>query len=209
MFRNLSSILYLPISSHLSGCRYISLSKRIVLTIYRLPPSRQFGKARTTLRVELPLPFRFPTMPPPWALTSLTRLRPGIKARTLWRQTYASTTHGLPRKYSRAFSETNSESNSRVFADPERPDLFYHLLEPPSAVSATNHVFGLSFLNALKSKDDVRSPRIIGYLPASEGGRVIEAGLNDFRENRRSTTDLGGRTLLMVSPGSWVQGNSA
>jgi len=79
--------------------------------------------------------------------------------------------------------EANSESNSRVFADPERPDLFYHLFEAPSAISATNHVFGLSFLETLKSTEDARCARIIGYLPASEGERAIEAGLNDFREN--------------------------
>ncbi|KAF9647116.1 hypothetical protein BDM02DRAFT_3098675 [Thelephora ganbajun] len=85
-------------------------------------------------------------------------------------------------EHSTASSEANSKPNPRVLADPERPDLFYHLLEPPSVVSATNHMFGLSFLNTLKSKD-VRSPRIIGYLPASEGGLAIEAGLNDFREN--------------------------
>lgn len=74
-----------------------------------------------------------------------------------------------------------------MFADPERPDLFYHLFEAPSAVSKTNHVFGLSFFESLKSKEDVRSPRIIGYLPANEGGHAVEAGLNDFRENRKST----------------------
>ena len=158
--------------------------------------------------ISVPLPFRLPTMPPPWALTSLTRLRPGILARTLWRQSHTSTPHTLPRRYSTASLEAHPESNSRVLADPERPDLFYHLLELPSAVSATNHVFGLSFLNTLKSRDDVWSPRIVGYLPASEGGYAIEAGLNDFRENRESTADLLGHAP-MVPFGSWVQGNSA
>lgn len=73
-----------------------------------------------------------------------------------------------------------------MLADPERPDLFYHLFEAPSAVSATNHVFGLSFLKILKPGEDARSARIVGYLPATEGGHTIEAGLNDFRENRES-----------------------
>jgi len=145
-------------------------------------------------------------MPPPWALTSLTRLRPGISTRTLWRQTNASKTRPLPQKYSTSSPKANLESNSCVLADPERPDLFYHLFEPPSA---TDDVFGLSFLNTLGQKVDVRSPRIIGYLPASKGGHAIEAGLNDFRENRKSTTNIRGRASLMVSPGSWVQGNSA
>jgi hypothetical protein len=124
-------------------------------------------------------------MSPPWAVTTLTRLRPGIPIRALWGQTYAPATRASPRKYSKKSPEADSDFSSRVFADPERPDLFYHLLEPPSAVSAANYVFGLSFLNTLKSKSDVQSPRIIGYLPASEGGHAVVAGLNDFRENRK------------------------
>jgi len=148
-------------------------------------------------------------MPPPWALTSPTRLRSAIPVRTLWRQTHAPKARALPRKYSTASPEANSEYNSRVLADPERPDVFYHLLEPPSTVSSTNYVFCLSFLDTLRSKDDARSPRIIGYLPASEGGHAIKAGLNDFRENRRSATDLGGSSSLTASPDSWVQGNLA
>lgn len=159
--------------------------------------------------ISVPLPFRFLTMPPPRALTLLTRLRPGITAWTLWRQPYTFMPLTSTRKYSVISLKAHSESNSRVLADPERPDLFYHLLEPPSAVSETNHVFGLSFLNTLKSRDDVLSPRIIGYLPASEGGHAIEAGLNDFRENRRSTVDRQGCPSLTVLPGSWVQGNFA
>lgn len=103
----------------------------------------------------------------------------------------------------------NSGADPRVFADPERPDLFYHLLEPPSAASTTNHVYGLSFLSTLKLRGDVRSPQIIGYLPASVDGRAIVAGLNDFRENRKSTVDLVPGALLTVLPYSRVQGDSA
>ena len=143
-------------------------------------------------------------MPPPWASTSPTRLRPAIPVRTLWRQTHAPRARTLPRKYSTASHGENSESNYRVLADPERPDLFYHLLEPPSTVSSTNYVFGLSFLDKLGSKDDAQSPRIIGYLPASEGGHAIKAGLNDFRENRKLAIDLRGSSLLIALPGSWV-----
>lgn len=92
----------------------------------------------------------------------------------------------MPGRYSTASPEAISVPASRVLVDPERPDLFYHLFEAPSAVSSTNHVFGLSFVENLKSKEDARSPQIIGYLPASEGGHAVEAGLNDFRENRKS-----------------------
>ncbi|KAF9781347.1 hypothetical protein BJ322DRAFT_1145098 [Thelephora terrestris] len=119
-------------------------------------------------------------MPLPWAITPLTRQRPGILA---WRRTYLSTTRALPRRYYNVSPEASSDPKSRILADPERPDLFYHLFEAPSAVSATNHVFGLSFLRASRPGEDARSPRIIGYLPATEAGHAIEAGLNDFREN--------------------------
>ena len=127
-------------------------------------------------------------MPPLWAITS--RLWSGVPAQTLCRQTYASTTRALPQRYSTVSPEVNPELNSRAFADPERPDLFYHLFKAPSDVSATNHVFGLSFLETLKSKGDARSPLIIGYLPASEDGHAVKAGLNDFRENRKSANYL-------------------
>jgi hypothetical protein len=192
MFHNLSLIFYLLISSF-----RLSLS---VLAIFTLITHHQDRLETSSILVLLP--FRFPTMPPPWVLASPTRLRQGITARTLWGQTYASTARALLRRYSTASPEANPQSDSRVLADPERPDLFYHLLESPSAVSTTNHIFGLSFLNALRSRDDARSPRIIGYLPASEGGHTIEAGLNDFKENRKLTIKLGGRALLMLLPDS-------
>lgn len=200
-------------SSHLSGYSYRG---PLYLQYTACPPLRLFRNAgmkilgsRACNPIYVPSRFHFPTMSPPWALTSLARLRPGVPTWTLWRQTYASKTSTLPRGYSTVSPEANSESNSPVLTDPERPDLFYHLLEPPSAVSATNHVFGLSFLDALKTKDGAQSPRIIGYLPASEGGHAIEAGLNDFKENRKSATDLGGRPPLILSRGSWVQGDPA
>ena len=138
--------------------------------------------------IPVPLPFRIPAMSPHWALTSLTRPRLGIPARALWGRACIPATRASPRKYSKASPEADSDPGSRVLTDPERPDLFYHLLEPPSAVSATNYVFGLSFLKTLKLKGDGGFPQIIGYLPASEGGDAIEAGLNDFRENRKSAS---------------------
>ena len=172
-----------PVDSH----QHTSYSQYIVY----LPSRLETGGWKSWDRIPVLPDFRFPTMPPPWALTSLNRLRPAVPVRTLRRQTHAPQTRTLPRKYSTPSPEANSESNSRVFADPERPDLFYHLLEPPSTVSSTNYAFGLSFLDALRSKDGAQSPRIIGYLPASEGGHAVKAGLNDFRENRKSAADLG------------------
>ena len=65
-------------------------------------------------------------------------------------------------------------------------------------MSTTEHVFGLSFLETLKP-EDVQSPRIIGYLPASEGGQLVEAGLNDFRENCESAEQRGSSSLMFLS----------
>ena len=73
------------------------------------------------------------------------------------------------------------------FRDPERPDLYYHLVGPPTPVSASQPVFALSFLPAQPQTTDAHA--IIGWLPAvlEQNGSMSqgqeEAGLNDFVEN--------------------------
>jgi len=74
---------------------------------------------------------------------------------------------------------TNAEPIS--FADPNRLDLFYHLIPPPSPYSSNVPAFALSFLPTPPSSGD--SSTIIGWLPASSEGQEGEAGLNDFKEN--------------------------
>ncbi|KZT04959.1 uncharacterized protein LAESUDRAFT_813833 [Laetiporus sulphureus 93-53] len=81
-------------------------------------------------------------------------------------------------KDSRTFFET--EGNSIY---PDRPDLFYHLFEPPTPVSSTVPVFALSFLPT--APPSVQSATVIGWLPASAPGDSDEAGLNDFVDNPR------------------------
>jgi hypothetical protein len=76
---------------------------------------------------------------------------------------------------------TDAESIS--FADPSRPDLFYHLIPPPSPYSSKVPAFALSFLHTPPLSRD--SSTVIGWLPASTEGQEDEAGLNDFKENRR------------------------
>lgn len=87
----------------------------------------------------------------------------------------------------RPFSSTSQTADSAhpstSFPDPERPDLFYHLFEPPTDLSHTSPVFALSFLPT--PPPSVRSCTVIGWLPASTPGAQEEgAGLNDFVENR-------------------------
>ncbi|KAF8718927.1 hypothetical protein AX14_011651 [Amanita brunnescens Koide BX004] len=75
------------------------------------------------------------------------------------------------------------------FRDPERPDLYYHLVGPPTPVSASQPAFALSFLPAQPKTTDARA--IIGWLPAvlEQNGSMSqgqeEAGLNDFVENAK------------------------
>lgn len=90
----------------------------------------------------------------------------------------------------------SSQSKDVVFSDPYRPDLFYHLLNPPNPLAQTLPAFGLSFLYERPPSAD--SAKIIGWLPAqlsesasdSEVHTDIEEGhddhstLQDFRENR-------------------------
>jgi len=78
-----------------------------------------------------------------------------------------------------------------VFPDPHRPDLFYHLVPPPTPLSRTHPAYALSFLGeevALHSGlGDGESPAVIGWLPAAQEGGG-ETTLSDFVHNGMSYT---------------------
>jgi len=76
-----------------------------------------------------------------------------------------------------------SSKDSGPITDPSRPDLFYHVLSPPTPLSSSIPAFGLSFLSTQPSSGE--SSAIIGWLPAAAEGRGQEAGLSDFKENRK------------------------
>ncbi|THU97628.1 hypothetical protein K435DRAFT_753798 [Dendrothele bispora CBS 962.96] len=78
-------------------------------------------------------------------------------------------------------AEPSSPADSTSFPDPSRPDLFYHLIYPPSPLSNALPVYALSFLPDPPPKPD--SACVIGWLPAQTEGSDAEAGLNDFMEN--------------------------
>lgn len=71
------------------------------------------------------------------------------------------------------------------FSDPSRPDLLYHLVDPPTPVSSSAPAFALSFLSSPPPTSD--SSTIIGWLPAesNHSSQGQEAGLNDFKENSK------------------------
>ncbi|KAJ7747893.1 hypothetical protein DFH07DRAFT_830486 [Mycena maculata] len=69
---------------------------------------------------------------------------------------------------------------STSFADPTRPDLHYHLVDPPTPLSSRLPAFALSFL---PSPPSTGSSTVVGWLPAATATDNAEAGLNDFKEN--------------------------
>ncbi|KAI0767389.1 hypothetical protein C8Q74DRAFT_1203811 [Fomes fomentarius] len=65
--------------------------------------------------------------------------------------------------------------------DEDRPDLFYHLFDPPTPLSSEVPIFAISFLDS--PPPSILSASVIGWLPALGPGEG--AGLNDFVENER------------------------
>lgn len=67
------------------------------------------------------------------------------------------------------------------FPDSARPDLFYHLLQPPTPHSTSHPSYALSFLPTYPT---AVSDTIIGWLPALTSEKMSQAQLNHFEENR-------------------------
>ncbi|KAF8182040.1 hypothetical protein BJ912DRAFT_832384, partial [Pholiota molesta] len=62
----------------------------------------------------------------------------------------------------------SSQISDTVFPDPNRPDLFYHLVHAPTPVSNTLPSFALTFLD--DSPPTADSSTVIGWLPAQTYG---------------------------------------
>ncbi|KAI0074935.1 hypothetical protein K474DRAFT_1709427 [Panus rudis PR-1116 ss-1] len=93
-----------------------------------------------------------------------------------------TTTLGARVTYRPQHTSSTSSTASATIADPDRPDLFYHLFEPPHALSPSAPVYALSLLE--EAPIDVTSRTIIGWLPAVTAGEGEDsAGLNDFVPN--------------------------
>ncbi|KAF9467162.1 hypothetical protein BDZ94DRAFT_1249729 [Collybia nuda] len=88
-----------------------------------------------------------------------------------------------PRTTLHPTSRAPLSSQSTSFADPNRPDLFYHLVDPPTPSSSSSPSFAVSFLSSPPSTSDSRT--IIGWLPAQSRRSDEGAGLNDFKENSK------------------------
>ena len=91
--------------------------------------------------------------------------------------------HQCPRHFSSSIPSRNERQTT--FVDPNRPDLFYHLVAPPTPLSSSRPVFAVSLLEAPPPSST--SSTILGWLPAEAEGESEGAGLNDFKENCESS----------------------
>ena len=137
------------------------MSSRLLHQSLRLLPKATSSFSTSGGRLALSFACRRPTSLPPHASSSRSRTLTSCSRTALFYST-------LPHRHASSVASTS--------ADPDRPDLFYHLFTPPASLSASAPIFALSFLSAPPTS--ILSAAVIGWLPAVEG-----AGLNDFVEN--------------------------
>jgi len=114
--------------------------------------------------------------------------QPLAQSRNLW---FRRTIDSPPTSKSWCRNFTSHKTDV-VFPDPNRPDLFYHLVNPPTPLSSSLPAFALSFLDT--APPSVNSPTVIGWLPAqthandasgpSQSQQKV-AVLQDFVGNRK------------------------
>ena len=118
------------------------------------------------------------------SLLSIRSPGPGMILETT-RVRLSATWRGAAATAARTYSSDDAQKTS--FPDPERPDLFYHLVEapwPPPGPGSDERVplFALSFLDTPPPRPD--SSTVIGWLPALAQTEGAQAKLGDFVENR-------------------------
>jgi len=77
-----------------------------------------------------------------------------------------------------------------VFPDPNRPDLFYHVVNPPTPISKSLPAFAISFLH--HSPPRVDSSTVLGWLPAETymTDSPNTPGMDHAHQNKESSTGL-------------------
>ncbi|KAI0698968.1 hypothetical protein C8T65DRAFT_793918 [Cerioporus squamosus] len=143
-------------------------------TLPRLTSGRPLLSFSTSLRCQRQTPAANQAVVHPPSSSRSLHLRPAriAPAHAHRSQRRRQSTQPLQHNHARAVQS---------FPDPDRPDLFYHLYTPPTALSSTTPVFALSFLPT--PPPSILSATVLGWLPAS--GEGDGAGLNDFVENER------------------------
>ncbi|KAF6748049.1 hypothetical protein DFP72DRAFT_1015767 [Ephemerocybe angulata] len=83
---------------------------------------------------------------------------------------------------------SHDQAADTIFADSRRPELFYHLVQPPTPLSPDLSVFAISFLN--QPLHNAESSAVLGWVPVPhEAGSVTPEEIaqrvvwRDFREN--------------------------
>ncbi|KAF9451434.1 hypothetical protein P691DRAFT_699271 [Macrolepiota fuliginosa MF-IS2] len=77
-------------------------------------------------------------------------------------------------RYDRRFNSSDAPNRGESFPDPSRPDLFYHLIQPPTPTSKTLPAYALSYLQ--EKPPTSSSATIIGWLPAQGRGNERNNG---------------------------------
>lgn len=86
---------------------------------------------------------------------------------------------------------THSQAADSIFRDPKRPELFYHLVNPPTPLSPASNVFAVSFLD--QPLHNAESSAILGWVPAPDAKSSLSSEevakrvtWRNFRENGES-----------------------
>jgi hypothetical protein len=83
---------------------------------------------------------------------------------------------------------SHNQATGTVVADPRRPYLFYHLVQPPTPLAPASDLFALSFLS--QPPPNAEASAIIGWIPAPNGASSLSPeqlaqrlSWREFREN--------------------------
>ncbi|KAH6897931.1 hypothetical protein BKA70DRAFT_1437853 [Coprinopsis sp. MPI-PUGE-AT-0042] len=99
-----------------------------------------------------------------------------------------ATTSALRPSYSTASGQQGNEN--KTFQDTHRPEVFYHLVDPPTPVSAAGHAYAISFLDTLEpSMGDGglngmgshrgNLPTVVGWVPMDADGKPVWSAFKD------------------------------
>jgi hypothetical protein len=108
----------------------------------------------------------------------------GLSTSPLCRASYSTSTTA---------PSTPQKKENRIFQDTHRPEVFYHLVDAPTPVSATDEAYAISFLDFLQSpmgdggangigSEGANSTTVVGWVPSNAQGKPLWSA---FRENRR------------------------
>lgn len=88
---------------------------------------------------------------------------------------------------------TSQKKEHRIFQDTHRPEVFYHLVDAPTPVSATDEAYAISLLDSLQTpqgnggtnaigSEGANSATVVGWVPSNAEGKPL---WSVFRENRK------------------------